>query len=421
MIGGESPMSGNRTILLLSATESFITKARNLGLDVVHVEAPTIANPALRDLCVESLTGDVLDVPAMVEVGRSLHERYGFVGAISNHEPACAAAEAIALDLGLPAAGVGVTALLKDKIATRARLAGHPVLDTPWAEIADEEDLPAAVERLGYPLIVKPSAAASSMGVVRLAGPDDLTAAVAEIRQLLRNEHPYADLLPVDRFIAEPFIAGNEYSVDTFTRNGKHTILAIILKVNEPGTCVETGHLIPAPLDADVQMAIGSLVIEFLDRVGLREGPAHTEVITGSDGPYLMESHARTSGDELPELTWLIGGRNAEVDMLAHFANLDPPAAVPPAAPAAARIYVPPPGAGRIRAIEGEAEARAVAGVRSLELYVKPGDETPGLTASWNRCAALVTTADTAAQAWEIAQRAASLIRIHMDDGSTAC
>ncbi|MGL5857767.1 MAG: ATP-grasp domain-containing protein [Angustibacter sp.] len=402
-------------LLLLSASRRVILKARGLGLDVVHLEAPTMRSPELHKLCRESVVTDLLDVASVVELARSLHRRHGFAGVTSNHEPACAAAEAVALDLGLRAAGTGVSALLRDKIATRIRLTAHPDLDSTWAEVGDAGDLRAAAQVVGYPMIVKPSSGSASLGVVQVDGAGDLSEAVEQVRRMLRNEHRYHELLPVTRFIAEPLVAGEEYSVETFSHEGRHEIQAIIRKITSAGSFVELGHVVPAELEPARRITIEDRVRAFLDRVGLREGPAHTELITDGSAVHVIESHARTGGDEIPELIRLVTGRDPEAEMLAHFAGVGVPRPLAPIAPATAKIYLTAPGAGRIRAVEGESEARAVPGVRSVELSAAAGDEARPLRASWDRLGALVVTAGTAAQAWNTAQHAAGLVKIHLE------
>lgn len=410
-------MSADRPVLLLlSASRRVIVKARGLGLDVVHIEAPTMSDPGLRELCRESVLADLLDVPAVITLARALHHRHGFAGVTSNHEPASAAAEAVARDLGLRAAGAGVAALLRDKIAMRARLAGHEDLDSDWAEIHHAGEVAAAARAVGHPMIIKPCDGSASLGIIRVDGPGDHDAAARQIRRMARNEHRYHELLPVTRFLAEPLVAGDEYSVETFSRDGRHEIQAVVRKVTAPLSFVELGHRTPAQLDPALRTAVGDRVRAFLDRVGLRDGPAHTEVITGPRGPHIIESHARTGGDGIPELVTLVTGRDPETEMLAHFAGVPAPAPVPPVAAAAAKIYLTAPGTGRIRAIEGEAEARAVPGVHTLDLDVGPGDRAGTLTASWDRLGALVATAASEARAWATAQHAASLIKIHLEE-----
>src|SRR5206468_1488349 len=103
---GERLMTGSQPVLLLlSARRRVIDKARGLGLEVVHIEAPTMSEPELRDLCRYSTLADLLDIAGVVRLARPLHQRFGFAGVTSNHEPACVAAEAVALDLGLRAPG----------------------------------------------------------------------------------------------------------------------------------------------------------------------------------------------------------------------------------------------------------------------------------------------------------------------------
>ena len=62
-------MTGSQPVLLLlSARRRVIVKARELGLDAVHIEAPTMSEPELRELCRYSTLADLLDVTGVVRL-----------------------------------------------------------------------------------------------------------------------------------------------------------------------------------------------------------------------------------------------------------------------------------------------------------------------------------------------------------------
>lgn len=407
-------MSTRRIILLLSGNDRVITKARSLGLDVVHIEAPATHKPPLAQLCLRSEQFDLSDVDGAVLLARRLHGEFGFAGALSNHEPASAAAEAIALDLGLPASGKGVAALLRDKVRTHQVLDTSDRLRTPWTRVWSAQDILAFGEDVGYPLVVKPRDGSASLGVVKVSGSDDLADAWVRVQQTMRNRHRYHEVLPVTGYLAEPFVAGDEHSVETFSRDGRHEVLAIVRKIVD-AAFVETGHVTPAAMDPGRHTAVTTQVLAFLDHVGLREGPAHTEVIVGRGGVHVIESHARTGGDEIPALVRLATGRDVETDMIAHFAGLPLPAPDPPVAEAAAKCYLVADICGHIQSVTGDDGALAVPGVQSVTVWANAGDDVRPATASWERLGEVVAVGPTPEAAWAAAHRAHNLITIGIE------
>jgi D-alanine-D-alanine ligase len=84
---------------------------------------------------------------------------------------------------GVPFVGSGVlaSALCMDKLKAKDVLARHGIPQARWVEAnaAELDDLPARVAEAGlpYPLFVKPANLGSSVGVVKVATPDELPAA----------------------------------------------------------------------------------------------------------------------------------------------------------------------------------------------------------------------------------------------------
>ena len=108
--------------------------------------------------------------------------------------------------LGVPYTGSGVEAsrLAMSKSASKQRFLVHGVPTPPYEWIAEHEhptDVAARVAPLGYPLVIKPDAQGSSVGVAIADGPDQLAQAIAEARSA------------GGPCLAEPLVRGREFTV----------------------------------------------------------------------------------------------------------------------------------------------------------------------------------------------------------------
>ena len=70
---------------------------------------------------------------------------------------------------------------------------------------------------------------------------------------------------------------GPELSVESFSFGGRHVVLAVTQK-SCSANFVEIGHALPAALPDSIEEAVTASVRTFLDLVGLKDGPAHTEI-----------------------------------------------------------------------------------------------------------------------------------------------
>ena len=115
-----------------------------------------------------------------------------------------------------------------------------------------------------------------------------------------------------DEFLMEEFLDGPEISVETLTFDGRHVVVAVTDKeIGGPGF-VEIGHSQPSGCSAETLREVTRLVTDFLDAVGLRNGPGHTEVKLTSRGPRIVESHNRVGGGRINELAEIAYGVDME-------------------------------------------------------------------------------------------------------------
>jgi D-alanine-D-alanine ligase len=105
--------------------------------------------------------------------------------------------------LGIPYTGSGVlaSALTMDKLKTKRVVVGAGSVAPEYAVLTSVADLPAALAKLGLPLMVKPASQGSSVGISKVKSAVELPRAYAEARA-------------VDPIVfAERFISGEEFTV----------------------------------------------------------------------------------------------------------------------------------------------------------------------------------------------------------------
>ena len=185
---------------------------RELGIETVAVYSEADADARhVREADIAVAIGPAparesyLDVAKIIEAARStgaqaVHPGYGF---LSERAPFARACE----DAGLIFVGPPASALEKmgSKIGARRLMAAARVPLVPGEEPADQSDaaLGAAIERIGYPALIKPAAGGGGIGmkVVRASGEiaGALTAARREARASFGD-----DTLYVERLIERP-------------------------------------------------------------------------------------------------------------------------------------------------------------------------------------------------------------------------
>jgi D-alanine-D-alanine ligase len=216
--------------------------------------------------------------------------------------------------LGLPYTGSGVlgSALGMDKLRTKRLAQAIGVPTTDYLVLAEESDLPLALERLGLPLIVKPATQGSSVGMTRVERAEQLDGA-------------WRDALRFDPLVfAEPWITGGEYTV------------AILQGVALPSIRIETPRAFydyeakylrndtryhcPSGLAREADAHLANLALAAFEACGA-EGWGRADFMMDRTGrPQLLEINtvpgmtdhslvpmaARAAGIEFDELVWRV-------------------------------------------------------------------------------------------------------------------
>jgi D-alanine-D-alanine ligase len=191
-----------------------------------------------------------------------------------------------ALDLlQIPYTGSGVlaSALAMDKIRTKWiwQAAGVPTPRSRCVQSASEGA--AIIAEFGLPLIIKPVREGSSIGVTKVATPEEFAAAFTT-----------AETLPDGRkeqVMAEEFVSGIELTAAVLGR----TVLPLV-RIEAPEGCYDyqnkyftdaVHYHCPAGLSADVETAIGKTVLAAFDALDCR-GWGRADLILRTDGGYSL-------------------------------------------------------------------------------------------------------------------------------------
>lgn len=144
-------------------------------------------------------------------------------------------------------------------------------------------------KELIFPLIVKPVDRSGSRGITKVFDYSELETA------LERAKNEGFD----KKALVEEFAEGEEYSVESVSWEGCHTVLTVTKKYTTGSpNFVETGHLEPSDLSNEQLVKIEAIVKHALDSLGIRYGASHSEFKIDDDGNIrIIEIGGRMGGD----------------------------------------------------------------------------------------------------------------------------
>lgn len=410
--------AGRPRVLVVGGRLEHLRKAREVGLGVVHVQFPDEYDRGHWPYVEQALLLDYGDVDRLLPLVRALHEAYPFQAAVSLFELGLLPAARINEALGLGGESVATVELLLDKGRMRRHLAARGISPVASAVGRSARDVREFVQAHGLPVVVKPIRESGSLGVFRVRDRAEVEAVAERFRSLDDGRWDAKDLScadSFDEFLMEEFLDGPEISVETLTFDGRHVVVAVTDKECVGPGFVEIGHAQPSGCSAQTLREVTRLVTDFLDAVGLRNGPGHTEVKLTSRGPRIVESHNRVGGDRINELAEIVYGVDMERYALgAGSGMVDPLTASPePRGGAAVRFLTPEPG--RVVEVTGVDAVRADPACVDLQLKVRPGAEVPPLTWNEDKVGHVIARGATAAEAIAHSKRLAAAIHVRTE------
>lgn len=221
-----------------------------------------------------------------VSMARAVHAMHPVtrIAVFGEQDPEMAAL--VGSDLGIPTHSLDTVQWVIDKHQMRLRLRAVGVDDTPSAMVRGWEELGAFADEHGFPVVVKPIGASSSLGI-------SVVHAERELERAFHRAATEYEGVRLSGVVAERFHVGPQYSVEAFSEDGEHVPVAITRKYSDTSSFAEIGFLMPAPLTRNQEAQIHTFACRILDALGVRFGPTHTEFVLTESGPKLIETHIR--------------------------------------------------------------------------------------------------------------------------------
>lgn len=179
--------------------------------------------------------------------------------------------------------------------------AGVPFLKT--LHTASEQEVQEWIKKNDLensPLIIKPPMSSGSEMVFHIAAFGDWKKA---FHQILTETSIISGRKSETVVIQEQAI-GTEYAVGTVSANGKHYLVHLIKynKTTSGERRTVFDHVEFVSYDKEILGDLFEYTQKVLDALGVRFGPAHTEIMLTKNGPRLIESSARMIGGPVVEL-----------------------------------------------------------------------------------------------------------------------
>jgi biotin carboxylase len=263
------------------------------GWDCVHVRSLREPPVALRASVVDHPYRDEIVHDGDLRRTLSLLARHEPRHVLAGTESGVELADALANGAGLPGNDVRRSAARRDKYlmletiraaslrAADQRLSGEPDDIARWA-----------AERDTWPIVVKPRASSATDNV-------SVCETVADVRRAAEIVIRSDDFLgrPNDMALAQEYLDGVEHIVNTVSWDGCHHVTDIWRCRKQRRGSAQLYDLEELlPLEGSEQASMVSYTAAVLDTLGIRYGPAHTELVLTDRGPSLLEVGARLHG-----------------------------------------------------------------------------------------------------------------------------
>lgn len=143
-------------------------------------------------------------------------------------------------------------------------------------------------ESQNFPIIIKPIDSSGGRGLSFVNSKEELNQAIKKISKYSKEE----------KFLVEEYIQGEQYSIETISCKGHHSIIAITHEFfREVPNIIEKKHYIPANLNTNLKERISKIVENILNSFKIKFGACHIELkITSNNEIYIIELASRTGG-----------------------------------------------------------------------------------------------------------------------------
>jgi len=318
-----------------------------------------------------------------------------FDGVLTTYENYVLPAAIIAEHLGLPGMPVAAAEACTDKDLMRSLFAKAPEKISPdFAVVTSEDELRAFAGSHSFPLILKPANLAKSLLVTKNRNLDELVANYAKSVELLATTYKKYAPNRTPKLLIEEFLEGSIHSVDAFVdQSGTPHVLNEVVDYQ---TGYDIGYddnfhysrLLPSKLSDTDQAALRHCAEIGVRALGMKNSPAHIEIIMTADGPRIVEIGARNGGYR-ERMHHLANDIDIVAAAIALTLGQQPDIAAKKHDPCAV-LELFPKVQGKFAGIHAQAELEALDSLYYFSAKAKPGTYTGKAADGYKMCAVVI-------------------------------
>lgn len=308
----------------------------------------------------------------------------------------------ISQEMGLPGINYEAAKRIKNKAAVRKCLFDAKADDTGYSfQIDSMEQIPEILPQVQFPVMMKPVDGSGSRGASKVEKAEDFAKAC---------EFAMAGSIS-KRAVAEPFVDGKEYGVESFVDNGVIHVMGVMQKdMTLPPYYAELGHAIHSGLSDEMENKIKECVRKALVALGVNHGSVNMDLLITEKGDvHIVDVGARMGGNLIGSHIIPIGTGIEYMANMIRAAVGDPtdftPAHTPK--PVATKLLALTPGKVKelpdFNAIEKQYDV-------TIEHHLHIGDVINEYHTNLDGCGYVVATADTVEEAIKKAAAAKNAI-----------
>lgn len=383
-----------------------VAEMADSGIEVSFVTGDLDAYRGKPGFELSSRAARIVEVPSLARGGLAgrLRDRLGPTpvdGVIGRDEVCAFAVAQLARHLGVPHESPATARVLGDKAAVRARLAEHSVGSLAWRVAGTETEGLAAVDEIGLPVVVKPTAGGWSVGVTIAWTRAEAARALSEVLGAPADRDSASP-----RALVEQYAVGRHVSAELLVQGERTVLLGFAERLPAPaGQAAELGGRFPARIEQEA--AARAFVVDAVRALGIRASAVHAELLLTPTGPELIEINARVAGHVVARQMSLALGRSLTRDLVA-LAVGDPvqEAAPPRSVVALHQLY-----SFTDAVVRGVKPADALTPeVVETQVAVEPGDRVRALRTNHDRFGYVLARGRTGEEAAHAAAEAAGRI-----------
>ena len=383
-----------------------IEEARTLNLKILVTDMSSFC-PA-RDLADRFEAVDIFDITANLNLCKQLiDENMAIAGVLAAGIDAPETMAKLNEYLGLKGVSSKVARQIQQKDLFRQAMQdkGYPV--PRFAVVSETQEISSAIEKVKFPLIVKPPANSASRDM-KIFSEKEIDECISFITDLLKK---------YDRILVEELWEGLEQTVECLVdingefHDGFITDRHFTFENNFP---VETGLVHPTEIPKSLQVDLYALAKQLANDFDIAAGAVKLDTILTKNGPRIIEMTVRHSGGfDCQYLVPLSTGKN--ILLAAIYTAIQQRFPDELLSPRWKKFGVTGsvwPNPGTIESISGLDQAKASKGVKHIFLRYEQGDKIEPYDNCAKRVAFIICVADSRGGAIDCLQKAQATLDI---------